>query len=208
MAKFNMFQTDNPFNIVMTKIFDVVLLNALFLLCSIPIITIGASATALYYMMMKLVKDEEGAIIKGFFKAFKDNFRQSVLSTLLLALGFAALLADLHILKDSRSSAAMIMYGGCLVLLAAAGAVAGYVFPLIARFENTVKGTLVNAAKIAASHLPQTVAILIINSAPIIWTLVSPETFAPVFIIWIFVGMGAAAFLNSLMLVGIFGKLS
>lgn len=208
MAKVNLFEADNPFNSVMTKIFDVILLNLLFLVCSIPVITIGASATALYYVTMKMVQNREGGIIKSFFRAFRDNFRQSMPLTLILGVCMALLVADLHILGSSENSTAMIMYGGCVALLLAAGAVAGYVFPLLSRFENTVKGTIINAAKIAVTHLPQTAVILLVNSIPLIWTLVSPETFAPVFIIWIFVGMGAAAFVNSFLLVKIFDKLS
>ncbi|MDY2628975.1 MAG: YesL family protein [Lachnospiraceae bacterium] len=208
MAGFNMFEIDNPFNNIMTKIFDVVLLNFLFLVCSIPVITIGASASALYCMTMKMVDDREAGIIKGFFKAFRENFRKSVPMTLMLIVCMALLMADLHILGQTDNSVSMIMYGGCVALLIAVGAVACYAFPLLAKFENTVKGTLVNAAKIAATHLIQTLIILLINSIPVIWILVSPETFAPVFIIWVLTGTGAAAYVNSIFLVKIFDKLS
>lgn len=208
MAKFNMFQVDNPFNNFMTKVFDVVLLNALFLLCSIPIVTMGASATALYYVMLKLVRDEEGGILKEFFRAWKENLKQSVPMFLIFAVFAGILMADLHILKGSDSSAAMIMYGGCVALLLALGAVAGYAFPLLVRFENTVKGTIVNAGKIAVTHLPQTFLILLINLVPVLWVLISPETFAPVFVIWLVIGSGLAAYLNSIFLVNIFEKLA
>ncbi|MGN0331756.1 MAG: YesL family protein [Lachnospiraceae bacterium] len=208
MSKLNIFQLDNPFNSIMTKIFDIVLLNALFLLCSIPVITLGASVSALYYMMLKMVRDEESGIIKGFFKAFKENVRQSIPLTMLLFVCAGLLLTDLHILRGTESHAAMIMYGGCIALILAVGAVFGYIFPLLSRFENTIKGTIVNAAKIAVTYLPQTICILFINSIPIIWTMVSPETFAPVFVIWLFVGSGVAAYLNSLLLIRIFDKIS
>lgn len=78
MTARDIFKPDNLFNEVMTKIFDILLLNFLWLLCSLPVISFGASATALYYMMMKLVRDEESGIVRGFFKAFKENFRQSL----------------------------------------------------------------------------------------------------------------------------------
>ncbi|MGN0406088.1 MAG: YesL family protein [Bariatricus sp.] len=206
MAKFNPFQVDNPFNNFMTKVFDVVLLDILFLIGCIPIITAGASASALYYMTMKMVRDEEGGIIKGFFGAWKENLKKSIPIFLIFAAGVSILLMDLHILKESSSSMSMIMYGGCVTLLIAMGAVVGYVFPLLAKFENTVKGTIITAAKIAVTHLPQTFLILVINCIPLIWTMVSPETFAPVFIIWILIGIGAAAYLNSVFLVGIFDE--
>lgn len=75
MAAKDIFRPDNLFSEVMTKIFDILLLNILWLICCIPVITFGASTTALYYVMMKLVRDEENGIVRGFFKAFKENFR-------------------------------------------------------------------------------------------------------------------------------------
>ena len=66
--------TDNPVISGMSRIFDMMCLNVLWLVCSLPIFTIGASTTAMYTVMLKVVKNEEGYIVKGFFKAFKENF--------------------------------------------------------------------------------------------------------------------------------------
>ena len=88
MAVKDLFQPDNLFSEVMTKIFDILLLNMLWLICSLPVVTFGASTTALYYVMMKLVRDEENGIVKSFFKSFRDNFRQSLPVTALFALVF------------------------------------------------------------------------------------------------------------------------
>ena len=63
--------TDSGIMRVLSKICDIVCLNVLWLVCSLPIITIGASTTALYTVMLKLVKNEEGYIFKGFLHAFK-----------------------------------------------------------------------------------------------------------------------------------------
>ena len=190
----------------MTKVFDVLLLNLLCILCSIPVITGGASMTAMYYVMMKLVRNEEGRILKGFFKLFRENFRQSVPLTLLFRAVIGILAADFHILGGNRQGSASVMYGGCITLFVLFMAVYGYVFPLLARFENTVKNTLLNAARIAVTHLPSTIVILILNCVPFIWFLVSPGTFAAIFWIWLFAGTGAAAFVNSLILARIFDE--
>lgn len=80
--------TDNVIIRALTKICDMVCLNVLWLICCIPIITIGASTTALYTIMLKMVKNEEGYIFRSFFKAFKENFKQStIIWIILLALG-------------------------------------------------------------------------------------------------------------------------
>ena len=65
---------DNIIIRVLTRVFDFIVLNVLWVLCSVPIITIGASTTALYSMMLKIVANEEGYIIRGFFEDFKKNF--------------------------------------------------------------------------------------------------------------------------------------
>ena len=62
---------------ILIRIFDLIVLNILWLVCSVPIVTIGASTTALYSVMLKVVAGEEGYIMKGFFKAFQVSFRQS-----------------------------------------------------------------------------------------------------------------------------------
>ena len=80
----SLFDTDGLLMRVLTKIADTVWLNILFLICSIPIFTIGASITALYYVSFKTIKDEEGYITKDFFRSFKENFKQSTIIWIVL----------------------------------------------------------------------------------------------------------------------------
>ena len=104
---FNLF--DNPVVNGIGRIADFVVLNLLWVLCSIPIITIGASTTALYTVMLKIVKNEEGYLVKGFFKAFRENFKQStVIWLVFLALGIV-LLVDFSALRLMSANVAGIM---------------------------------------------------------------------------------------------------
>lgn len=206
MAARDIFKPDNLFNEVMTKIFDILLLNFLWLLCSLPVITFGASATALYYMMMKLVRDEESSIVRGFFKAFKENFRQSLPVTALFFVFAAVLTVDFHVLGQTGTGSASVMYGGCLALLVFGAAVFGYTIPLLAKFDNSVKNTLVNGVRIAATHLPQTLVMVVINIAPLAWFLLSPDTFSVIFWVWVFAGEGISAFLISKVVVKVFDE--
>ena len=72
-----MFKLDSPFMNFLNKLCDIMILNILVLVFSLPIFTIGAAVTAGYYMSFKMVKNEESYIVKGFWKAFKENFKQS-----------------------------------------------------------------------------------------------------------------------------------
>lgn len=207
MAFKDTFRGDSAYSQIMTKVFDIFWLSVLSILCCIPVITIGASLSSLYYVMLKLVRDEETAVTRNYFKAFKQNFLQSLPATLILLVITGILAADFHILGQNSSQNASVVYGCCVVILLAAAAVFSYVFPLMARYQNTLRRTFENAARLAASHLWQTVVMVAVNLFPLGWFLISAETFAAVFWIWIFVGMGIQAFVNSLIIRKIFDKL-
>ena len=72
-----LFGIDTPFYRFMLKFVQLMYLTFLWLVCSIPVITIGASTTALYYVCFKLAKDEESYLTRQFFNAFKVNFKQA-----------------------------------------------------------------------------------------------------------------------------------
>ena len=71
------FNMDNKFFVFMGKIADLCMLNLLCIICCIPIVTAGASLTALYYVTMKMVRNEEAYIFRSFFRSFKQNFKQA-----------------------------------------------------------------------------------------------------------------------------------
>ena len=78
------FNMDNKFFVFMGRVADLILLNILCILCCIPIVTAGASITALYYVTLKMARDEESYIIRSFFCSFKQNFKQSTLIWILM----------------------------------------------------------------------------------------------------------------------------
>ena len=208
MAFKDNFRGDSAYTQIMTMIFNIFWLSILWLLCCIPVVTIGASTIALYYVMLKLVKDEETAVTREFFHSFKQNFLQSLPVTVIFLVAVAVLVADFHILGTSGGqSGASFMYGFCIVLGIVCAAVFSYVFPLLSKFDNTIKKTFENAARLAASHIGQTLVITVVNLLPVIWFLVFPQTFSTIFWIWVFVGGGIQAFVNSLFLRQIFDQL-
>ena len=100
--------TDSGIMRVLSKICDIVCLNVLWLVCSLPIITIGASTTALYTVMLKLVKNEEGYIFKGFLHAFKLNFKQSTIIWLILLLCGGVCFVDYRISEMMPGTLGMV----------------------------------------------------------------------------------------------------
>lgn len=207
MAFKDTFRGDSAYSQIMTKVFDIFWLSVLSILCCIPVIAIGASLSSLYYVMLKLVRDEETAVTRNYFKAFKENFLQSLPVTVILLVIIGILAADFHILGQGENQSSSIIYGCCVVILLVVAAVFSYVFPLMARYQNTIRKTFENAARLAASHLWQTVVMVLVNLFPLGWFLISAETFAAIFWIWVFVGLGIQSFVNSLIIRKIFDRL-
>lgn len=202
---FNLF--DNPIMHGIGRIADFIILNLLWLVCSIPIITIGASTTALYTVMLKVVKNEEGYIARGFLKAFKENFKQSTLLWLVFLLLGVICILDILVLRVMPHKAAGMLQ--IVFLIAGALLVCGsvYAFALQARFVNTVKNTLKNALILIFARLPYTVLIMVITIGPVIATFLTIRTILIGITLWFFIGVSLVAWLNSFLLRRIFQKL-
>lgn len=183
---------DNPVMQFITKVVYSVYLNLLWILCCIPVITVGASTTALYYVTLKMVKNEEGGITKMFFRAFKENFKQSTLVwMILLALG-VVLGIDGYVLWHLRFENAFWTIITAVFIVAAAAylIVILYIFPLMARFENSIFAMFKNSLFIGIRFLLCTVLLVVIH---FIMLLVSIHIFTPAIIF----GEGLCAFLGS-----------
>ena len=140
-----MFQSDNLLSRVLTKVFDLCLLNILFLITSLPIFTIGVSLSALYTVTLAMSKNEESPVFKMYFRMWKQNFKKGMIAGLIL-LGIVALLIfDMWIWWNSRISYRRFFMIAPLVLLSLVIMVSNWVFPLIAKFENSVKNMFKNA---------------------------------------------------------------
>ncbi|MBR3231058.1 MAG: DUF624 domain-containing protein [Lachnospiraceae bacterium] len=202
------FSLDNPFNRFMTLVFDIALLSILFAVCSLPVVTFGASAAALYSVMLRRVRNEEGAILKGFFQAFRENFRQGTIAglifiaiNLLMFLDYRLISVIQNVTLAAVSAAAIMM-----VVLMTAGVFA-YVFPLIARYENSLRAAFNNAWRLAVINLPKTIVLVVLNNLPLLFLILRTDIFVPFIMLWCFILAGTAAYINSKILRGIFDKL-
>lgn len=195
-----LFDLDNGFFRFMGKVFDMIVLNILCLITCIPIVTIGPSVTALYYVAMKLVRDEEGYVVRGYFKAFKENFKKAFIIELIVAVCAALLYVDITVTyqwmqQDTGFLIRLLFYALVgLTLLAVVSVV--YVFPVLAKFENTVKKILINSIMMSVRHLSWSVLMVVVIIAAGVAVYIYP--------IAIFFVIGAAAAINSIILRKIF----
>ena len=201
------FRQENPFNEIMSRIFDLALLNILWLVCCLPVITIGASTTALYYVALKMVRDEDAGITKQFFHSFRQNFRQSVPITLCLLVITGLFAFNFHQFGKTDSGTSAFSYGVTITLAVLIGAVCSYIFPLLSHFANSTANILRNAAKLAMSHLWQTAVIVLIHAVPAVLLAWFPELFARIFVFWCVLGTSVSAYVVCLILDPVFQRL-
>lgn len=199
----NIFSQDSTFTRIMGRIGSIVVLNVLFILTSIPVITIGASATALYKVCFEIGTDSENSVIKSYWKAFGSNFRQAtVLWLLFLVCGASAIL---YIFMTSGLQSAMryiaIPFGILLLLFMMC---ASYAFPLLSQYNNTTKNTLRNAVILCLGYLPKSLLITLIHVIPIIVWLFATHFFMHFVWIWIFFYFSGAGYVNSRLLEKVF----
>lgn len=158
---------DGPVMQFITKIVYSVYLNILWLICCLPIVTIGASTTALYYVTLKIVKNEEGNLTKAFFHSFKENFKQGTLIWLIL-FGLGVILGvDGYVLFHMRFENLFwtLVTAVFIVAAVAYGIVILYIFPLLAHFSNTTKAMFKNSLMIGMRFLLCTALMAVIYFA-------------------------------------------
>ena len=198
----NFLNLDSPFMIFLSNLTDVVLLNALCLICCIPIVTIGPSITAMHYVTLKMVREEEGYVVKSFFKASKENFKQSVIVWMIFLVITLVFFLDYRILNEAgmeENKLFAIVIGAiylfvCLTVM--------YIFPLLSRFENTLKQTVKNALFMSILHIFKTILMAVIYIIPFI---LLPLHYNLI-LVFLIIGLSGPAYINSFIWKSIFKK--
>lgn len=146
---------EGPVMQFITKITYSAYLNILWFLCCIPIFTIGASTTALFYVTLKMAKNEEGNITRAFFRSFKENFKQGTKIWLILLIAGIVLGLDGYVLYHLRFTNAFwtILTAIFIIVVAAYAIILMYIFPLLSRFQNTTMAMFKNSIMIGMRFL-------------------------------------------------------
>lgn len=200
----NLLNEDNVIHIFLNKLGDIIVANLLFLVCCIPIITIGPALTALYHCMLRTVKGNNNGTTKTFFRAFKENFLQSLIVWLgLLAVGFILFL-NIRFLQNTASVVSKPLFYVSLGIVGLVIILALYIFPVIAAFANTTVNLLKNAYVFAFLHFPSTLAIAVITILPMFMTYRDIKLMPLYACCWFFFGFGLTAYVNSLLLYRMF----
>ena len=187
---------------------DLFFLNIFFFVTSIPIITLGASLTALYTVTNKMIKNEEGPIKDTYMKAFKDNFKQATAIWIfdLLAIAFLGGQYALY-LNYTESAVGKILFiimGFEFVVMAFAMPLQ---FPLLARYDNTVSRTILNSLILALTNLSVWFRIFFIWMFPIALYSLKPNFFFYSWFLWAMILYAVLAYACSMFLVKFYEKM-
>ncbi len=202
----SLFNMDSPVMRFLSRVCDIMILNILCIICCIPIITAGASITALYSITLKMVRGEESYIFKGFFKAFKENFKQSTIIWIIMAVLGIFIYMDYRataFLPGKMSSIFQILIGALSILYFM---VLVYIFPYTARFINDIKNIFKNSLLIAILNLPWTILLVVIPLGLGFLTLLTTTTLIYGSMIWLLLGFASVAYLCSIILRKVFEK--
>ena len=163
----NIFEEGSPFQRFLNKMADLLILNIITVLTCLPIITAGAAFTAMHYVLLKMVRGEEGYILKSFFRSFKREFRQATFLWILYV-ALAALMASNLVLVLQGSGRYPIWLPSSIVVVAVLELMFMiYTFAMLSRFDNSIYHTLLNAVTLTFSELPRSLEMAVITLVPL-----------------------------------------
>ena len=191
---------ENPVMSTLSVIADLMILNLLTIFFSLPIVTAGAAITAMNSVSIRILRNEDGSLLKDYFHAFSANLKKGI------GLGLLILLCDVLLIADYLAAKAyisvlcpVICAMGVLVLILAI-----YAFALLARYENTLTGTLKNAATLAVGYFPRTLGMIVFSLTFWLLTIQYLRYGAPILLMF---GLSLPCYVNVLLMNPILTKL-
>jgi len=164
------------------KVADLMWLNILTMICCIPIITIGPSLTAMHYMALKIVRNEECYITRGFFKSFKENFFQGMIIGVLTLFITLLLVGDFVLLRNPELGFGKFLQIMITIIAVLFTFTVLYVYPVLAKFANTTWRTIKNAFLMSIMQFPKTLLMIVIWALPLLLLWISGRTVPIVFL--------------------------
>ena len=190
------FGIDNPFFGFMSRLGDLLILNILFVVTCIPVVTIGMSCAALYRVALRMARKESNYVAREYFQACREEWKKSTVIWILFLATGALLFFDVLVAGEMWS--ALNVAVGVLILIWAF--LFTWAFPLQARFENPVRVTLKNAMYMSVRYLPFTLLMTVLNAVPAVCIVLGSAVTALAVPIYIGVGFSLTARINAVLL--------
>lgn len=161
----NLFRYDSPLMQFLGRAADLIWVNLLVLVCSIPIFTIGASISAMENIIYKILHNEDVAVTREFFQAFAKNFKQATVVWLIILVVEGALGYDFYYSRQVGSNTSEAIMTVCVILFVLVFALMLYIFPMQSHYYNKTKDLFKNAIILVIVHPVRTLIMLVIQAA-------------------------------------------
>lgn len=203
----SMFDSDSKFMTVLSQIGDLIFLNLLWLVTSLPLVTLGASTAAMYAVVKPRGKgDFDSSVVRRYFRAFRQNLKKATQTFLVMLIPTLLVIVNCWLFLAGWLDGSIVRYVICALPCLLLVFAMDYLYPLIASFENSVLRCIGNAFALAVAHLPTTVILTVTNLLPLVLYLAAPTLFYRTLMIWIFIGFALIAQVNSFFLERVFDK--
>lgn len=162
------FGSDSRLMKVLGKIFDIGYLSIVFIIFSLPVVTIGASLTALYYAVVKVIRRDRGYVFQEFFRSFKLNFVKATILWLIQAVLTFVMCFNLYAVVEQNGGTIGFMQGAYIVMGLIIFAISCYAYPVLSRFDMKNTKIIRFSLYMAVKHVYFTIPIMVIVLASII----------------------------------------
>jgi len=167
----NLFSSESPFFVFLSKLCDLIFLSVVWVLLCIPIITIGPANTALYYATVKVVRRERGYLFREFFKSFRLNFKKGAIIGVITTILYVILIFDIYVTYTSGSESGntvSIFMGIYLAILLILTCLTLYIYPVLSRFEMSIKQLYKISIYMCVRHPLNTLGMLVILAVSVV----------------------------------------
>lgn len=194
------FQQDNPYSMFMNRVGDLAMLSVAWFICSIPVVTIGASTQAACEMAREMLEGTDQGVFRGFWRAFKRRFTTSLAMTLIVGLFWGVAAADLWIMSAQRGDTANVLYGVTLGVIVVVGVLLAYVFPLASRSKLSAWKQITRSVKVSIAKPVPALLIFAMNVLPIVLLALVPGAISWVPLVWFIIGGGATSWFTMILM--------
>ena len=204
----NLFNLDNPFMQVLARVGDLMMLSIITLALCIPLVTFGPAVTALFKTVYALTQDTCGGTLATYFKAFRDNFKPAAIAGAAMLIALVAFFCDFILLRlyfSGTTYQALLVLVVILTVLVLC--ITGYIFPLIARYQNTLAEYVRNAAILMITYFPRTLLMLLVHLSPLLMFYFRPVFMLQTLVVWFFLAPGLIAQADAYILMPVFKRL-
>ena len=198
----NFFNLESPTMVKASKVGNLIVLNILWLVCCLPIVTIGPSTVAMNYVIFQYHTERSDEVFRPFFKSFRRDFWQGVLLGVPVTILFGLMIFNgLYIYSIDGISHLWIPF---VIMVLILGALMTYGFPLIARYNLTMGNLINNSIVFFIQNLKISVSAMLLHYLPAILILFVPDVFVKISFLYILIGGSTIAYVNDRALLRIF----